>query len=82
MLTEMRNKNIELEEMTGLQFTQLMSEWKQELFRMGAKDINKLEITVLEKCLEAESSKEDSKIKTLIVNYLSCIQKTKVKEVE
>ena len=68
LLTEVRNNNIEIEEMTGLEFTQLMSEWKQELFRMGAKNINELERTVLEKCLET-----DPKLNTLIVNHLSYI---------
>lgn len=67
LLTEVRNNNIEIEEMTGLEFAQLMSEWKQELFRMGAKDINKIERTVLEKCLET-----DSKLNTLIANHLRC----------
>lgn len=68
LLTEVRNNNIEIEEMTGLEFAQLMSEWKQELFRMGAKDINKIERTVLEKRLET-----DSKLNTLIANHLRCI---------
>lgn len=73
MLVELRNENIKLEDMTGLEFTQLMSEWKQELFRMGAKDINKLELIVLEKCLETETNKEETIINALINNYLSSV---------
>ncbi len=70
MMNKFLDKQIKLEEMTALEFTQLMTEWKQQLKKMGAKDANGIVESTLKLHLQDLTNENEQ---NNIINYLRSV---------
>jgi len=67
MYNDFLKGHIAIKDMNPLEFTQLITEWKQDLFRIGFTNINDFVRNVLKSHLKEVTNETEKKI---IINYL------------